>query len=409
VLGTANYMAPEQAAGRVDEVGTPADVYALGAILYELLTGRPPFRAEAWEQTLQQVVHDEPAPPAQLQPDVPPALETICLQCLEKDLSRRYGSAGELADDLERFLEDRPVVAVPLGPLERLQRLAVREGYLIIGQVGRGPRSIVYHARLETLQQSVALKVFETGTCQRAEWEARLRRTDLGAGLVHPHLVPVQRAGWLGDAAYLAMEFVPHGTLAAKLAGERCAIREAVGLVEQLAEIVAYLHRQGVVHGNLKPSNVLLAADGIPRLADFRLSGGWYQGPLPLGAEQATGLGYLAPEYLRNAASEPRPYTDIYGLGLILYELLTGRPAVAASSAFETLERVRNEEPLPPSSCNSAVSPYLDWICMKCLRKNPWQRFARAFGLLRHLRQAKDDPTERSIPNLQRPTRGPLD
>src|SRR5207248_4524577 len=126
VLGTASYMAPEQAAGRVNDIGPAVDVYALGAILYELLTGRPPFQAESWDQTVQQVLHDEPAAPARLQPGVPHDLETVCLKCLEKEPGRRYASAGELADDLGRFLDGKPVAAVPLSALARLARLARR-------------------------------------------------------------------------------------------------------------------------------------------------------------------------------------------------------------------------------------------------------------------------------------------
>src|SRR5262249_48724578 len=323
VVGTASYMAPEQAAGRVREIGPAVDTYALGGILYELLTGRPPFQADSFGQLVQQVLQEEPAPPARLQPEVPRDLETVCLKCLEKEPGRRYASARELADDLGRFLEGKPVTAAPRGPMQRLARLAARDGYQIVGEVGRGPRSTVYQARFGPLKQLVAVKVFPSGACTREEWEARLLRgADLWATLSHPHVVPVQQAGWWDDAPYLALEYVPHGSLAAKLVGRPYPIRQALRLVEQLAEIVAYLHRQGVVHGNLKPSNVLLAAGDIPRLADFRLTGGLFQGPLPAEESEPVGLAYLPPEFVRDQAADPRPYTDVYGLGMILYELL---------------------------------------------------------------------------------------
>jgi serine/threonine protein kinase len=404
VLGTASYMAPEQAAGRVRDIGPAVDVYALGAVLYELLTGRPPFLADSWNRTIEQVLHEEPAPPARLRPDVPPDLETVCLKCLEKEPGRRYASAAELADDLGRFLAGQPVAAAPLGAAERLARLAARDGYQLAGEIGRGPRSTVYRALGGPLRQPVALKVFAAGACTRDEWEARLRRdAELRVGLAHPHLVPVHRAGWWDGAPYLAVEYVPHGSLSARLAGQPYPVREALGLVERLAEVVSYIHRQGVVHGNLKPSNVLVAADGIPRVTDFRANGGLFQSPLPVDDAEPAGLGYLPPEWVRDPGTEPRPYTDVYGLGLILYELLTGRPPFAGATARETLEQVCSQEPVPPSRLNPQVAPPLEAVCLRCLDKNPWRRYSRAYDLATRLRSFRNEPAGGTAPGKRWP------
>jgi serine/threonine protein kinase len=393
VLGTATYMAPEQADGRSHVVGPASDVYALGAILYELLTGRPPFQADSWNQTMQQLLHDEPEPPTRLQSDVPRDLETICLKCLEKEPARRYPNAGELGDDLARFLNSQPVAAVPLSEQERLERLAKRHGYQIVATIGHGPRSTVYHALEGPLKQAVALKVYRAGICTQKDWEAWLQRAaDLNAALAHPHIVPVRSASWWDGAPCLTLEYVPHGSLATKLTGRPYAVGEAVLLVEQISEIVSYLHRQGVVHGNLKPTNVLLAPDGIPRVGDLHLTGGMFQRAEPVEDQDRAGLAYVAPERVRDPVMEPRPYTDIYGLGAILYELLTGRPPFRGANAQELLEQVRSQDPAPPSQLNPKVMPQLEGCCLKCLRKNQWRRYNRAYDLLMRLRFLRNNP-----------------
>lgn len=417
VLGTASYMSPEQASGRVGEVGPLSDVYALGAMLYELLTGRPPFLAGTRSETIDQVLRDEPQPISRLRPNVPRELETICLKCLEKEQAERYSGARALADDLGRFLAGRPVAAVPVSGFERITRLAARDGFVICEEIGRGPQSVVYRALRGPLKQPVALKVFSTGICPIHEWESLAGESGnssdgatsklLTTSLTHPNIVALHQSGAWEDSIYLAMEYVAQGSLATRLVGAGLSIRDSISLVVQVGEIVTYLHRQGIVHGNLKPTNVLLAANGIPRIVDFHASGGLFvgmqlqklrSGPSDGCADEQSddystnpiglsAIGYLAPELLQDESpAEQLPHTDIYGLGILLYESLTGRPPFDGANATEMVAQVRTRDPEKPSRFNRRITSELDAFCLYLLRKDPWHRFARAFDVSKHLK-----------------------
>jgi len=178
-------------------------------------------------------------------------------------------------------------------------------------------------------------------------------------------------------------------------------------LVESLIEVVCYMHRQGAVHGNLKPSNVLLAADSIPRVIDMRATSGLALQSQIVDDADPLGVAYIAPELLKAPDRELRPYTDVYGLGLILYELIAGRPPFSGKTAGEVLQQVREVDPVPPSQFNANVRPALDTLCLRCLRKNPWRRFIRAFDLLARVRQLRDDPEDRAMSSRMRNTPRP--
>lgn len=404
VLGTANYMSPEQAAGRVNEIGPATDIYALGAILYELLTGAPPFRADSWSETILKALHEEPEPPSRRQADVPSELEAICLKCLEKAPERRYATAAGLAADVEAFLAGRAVGVAAVDDRERLSRAAARDGYRLVEQIGGDAGNLVFKTVYEPLQQTAAVKVFRAAAWTRDEWEARLQSgAKLWGALSHPQVVAVHRAGWWDGAGYAAMDYLPQGSIAAKMAAGPMRVAEALQLIEQCAEVVGYLHRQGVVHGNLKSTNILLAADGIPRISDIwptasRLAeaeacaegdadAGGVHGALV--GDAAGRWAYVAPELIETAEVEIRPTVDVYGLGAILYGLLTGRAPFAADRVADMLPQIRSDEPVAPSTFNPDVPPDVDEVVLKCLRKNPWRRFVRAYHLITRLRRAR--------------------
>ena len=157
IIGTPSYMAPEQAGGVVRKIGPPCDIYALGAILYELLTGRPPFRTPEPLQTVMLVLSEDPVPPRKLQPTVPRDLETICLKCLEKSPEKRYETAGDLAADLQRFLRDEPIIARPVGRVERFFKWVKRRpatativGLVFVGLIGALAGALFHSQQMQT-------------------------------------------------------------------------------------------------------------------------------------------------------------------------------------------------------------------------------------------------------------------
>ncbi len=257
-------------------------------------------------------------------------------------------------------------------------------GYEILEELGRGAVGVVYRARHRVLNRLVALKMILAGPHLSPEARRRLRvEAQAIARLRHPNIVQIHEVGEQAGCPYLALELVEGENLAGWVAGVARPAAEAARTVATLAGAVDYAHRQGVIHRDLKPANVLMAADGTAKITDFGLAK-ILPGP-GVAEERMTQSGmilgtpsYIAPEQARGQAKGAGPGVDIYSLGAILYELLTGRPPFQGISPMETLLQAAHQEPVPVTRLVPRVPRDLDTICLKCLEKDPAKRYATA-------------------------------
>jgi serine/threonine protein kinase len=262
-------------------------------------------------------------------------------------------------------------------------------GYEILAELGRGGMGVVYQARQIALKRVVALKMILAGKHASPAELARFRaEAEAVAQFQHPHIVQIHEGGEHHGLPYFSLEFVDGGNLTQKLAGTPLPVRQAAELMEMLARAMHYAHQRGIVHRDLKPANVLLTADGTPKVTDFglakRLVGD--AGQTTSGAILGT-PSYMAPEQAAGKTKEVGPPADVYALGAILYEVLTGRPPFRAATPLDTLLQVVSDEPVPPSRLQSKVPRELETICLKCLQKEPRKRYASAEALAEDLRR----------------------
>jgi serine/threonine-protein kinase len=309
--------------------------------------------------------------------------EEVCAAHPERleEVRRRWRRIRALADDLERaFPTSQGGETSPLsraGPPKTLPQIA---GYEVQSLIGHGGMGVVYKARHLKLDRIVALKMLRGGDLATArELASLVREAQSIAGLRHAHIVQVHDFGEHEGLPYFTMEYVDGGSLARKLEAKPMPARDAAALVATLADAVDAAHRGGVVHRDLKPSNILLCGDGVPKISDFGLA---RRATTDSGETLAVaGVGtpsYMAPEQAVGAPEAFEPSVDLYALGAVLYELLTGRPPFKGESSAETQRQVVSEEPVAPSRLNARVPRDLETICLKCLQKTPARRYATA-------------------------------
>jgi tRNA A-37 threonylcarbamoyl transferase component Bud32 len=262
--------------------------------------------------------------------------------------------------------------------------------YELIQEIARGGMGVVYKARQRTLDRIVALKMILAGRLAGADDLQRFRtEAEAAARLQHANIVTVYEVGEIAGQHFYSMQLVDGQTLAQRLAGGPLPGRTAARYVRQVARAVHFAHRHGILHRDLKPSNIMIDADDEPKVTDFGLAkrlGSGDSGQTRTGAVLGT-PSYMSPEQAAGRTKEIGPACDVYALGAVLYELLTGRPPFRAETPLDTVMQVLDNDPVPPRLLNPNVDADLETICLKCLEKDPRARYASADELAEDLQR----------------------
>ncbi len=343
-------------------------------------------------------------------PEAGQVMAAVELLRVEAHYRRRAGETPDPSDYVSRVpMLDPSRLAWALTPVvlettlraPAMGRVGVRDepivpGYELLGMLGRGGMGVVYKARHVTLNRTVALKMIRTGDdASPAELNRFRREAEAAARLQHPNVVQVYEVGeWRGSGGddpqpYIALEYVSGGSLADAFRGSLQPPHAIARVIETVARALAHVHAQGIIHRDLKPANILMAVtDGgppVPKITDFGLAkltvaGHMTQTGMALGTPS-----YMAPEQIDASSPLIGPATDVYGLGAILYEALTGRPPFKAETPMATMMHVRHVEPVAPHLLEPTVPRDLETICLKCLAKDPGRRYGSAQSLAEDL------------------------
>jgi serine/threonine protein kinase/Flp pilus assembly protein TadD len=259
--------------------------------------------------------------------------------------------------------------------------------YELLEEVGRGGQGVVFRAWQKSLNRTVAVKIIGIGQLATSAHMKRLRReAEAAAKLNHPGIVPVYEVGERDGTYYFSMRFVEGDCLDEIVSRGSISVRQAAELIAKVARTVHYAHEHGILHRDIKPGNILLDANGEPHLTDFGVARLVEHGSTVTGSLEVMGTpSYMAPEQAIGNNAAISSATDIYGLGALLYELLTGHPPFAGGTTYETIHLLLDSEPRQPRSWNRKIDRDLSDICLKCLEKNPRYRYSSALALAEDL------------------------
>ena len=314
----------------------------------------------------------------------------VCGRCGSKlfaDAPRGLCSVCLFKTALGSLLEESVGAGDDRGSVDSVESLSEFGDYELLEEIGRGGQGVVYRARQKSLNRTVALKVIGLG---RWATKAHIKRFRLeaaaAASLNHPCIVPIYEVGEREGACYFSMGLVEGGQLDAVLKRETMPIRHAVDLVVKLARTVQYAHEHSILHRDIKPGNVLLDERGEPHLTDFGLARLVESESSVTHTLDVLGTpSYMAPEQAAGNNAAIGNVTDVYGLGAVLYHLLTGHPPFAGGTTYETIKLLLETEPRQPRQLNPKIDRDLSTICLKCLEKDPKRRYSSALALTEDL------------------------
>src|SRR4029450_11257058 len=330
---------------------------------------------------------------AKILSDAPKGLCTACVLETALGISPdavAAGDDGSSAEDIQTNNE----TARPESAASMLGELG---DYELLEEIGRGAQGVVFRARQKSLNRTVALKVISLGQWANKAHLKRFRReAEAAASLDHPNIVPIYEVGERDGSCYFSMKFVEGGQLDEVVRRAPMSIRQAAKLIAKVARTVHYAHEHGILHRDIKPGNILLDQNGEPLLTDFGLARLLDTESTVTRTMEVLGTpSYMAPEQAGGSNSVVSSVTDVYGLGAVFYQLLTGQPPFAGGTTYETIKLLLDTEPRQPRLLNPKIDRDLSTICLKCLEKDSKRRYSSALALAEDLeRWLKHEPIQ---------------